>query len=91
MFHKHNRLIFYMSGLILALAVIAAANTQRQNLPTPHEGAGLVVYDAGAYCYAMSSNYNLKMRPPEYLVDDDQLIQIRRGERFEDYMRLFDV
>ena len=23
-------------------------------LPTPHEGAGLIVYDAGAYCYAMS-------------------------------------
>ena len=60
-------------------------------LPTPHEGAGLVVYDAGAYCYAMSSNYNLKMRPPEYLVDDDCLIQIRRSETFEEHMRLFEV
>ena len=60
-------------------------------LPTPHEGAGLVVYDAGAYCYAMSSNYNLKMRPPEYLVDTDRLIQIRRSETFEEHMRLFDV
>ena len=60
-------------------------------LPTPHEGAGLVVYDAGAYCYAMSSNYNLKMRPPEYLVDNDRLIQIRRSETFEEHMRLFEV
>ena len=60
-------------------------------LPTPHEGAGLVVYDAGAYCYAMSSNYNLKMRPPEYLVDNDCLIQIRRSETFEEHLRLFDV
>jgi diaminopimelate decarboxylase len=60
-------------------------------LPTPHEGAGLVVYDAGAYCYAMSSNYNLKMRPPEYLVNGERLIQIRRAETFEDYMRLFEV
>ncbi|MCZ6679088.1 MAG: diaminopimelate decarboxylase [Candidatus Poribacteria bacterium] len=59
-------------------------------LPAPHEGAGLVVYDAGAYCYAMSSNYNLKMRPPEYLVDGDRFIQIRRTETFDDYMRLFD-
>ncbi|MDE0503493.1 MAG: diaminopimelate decarboxylase, partial [Candidatus Poribacteria bacterium] len=42
-----------------------------RSLSTPHEGAGLVVYDAGAYCYAMSSNYNLKMRPPEYLVDGE--------------------
>ncbi len=60
-------------------------------LPTPHEGAGLVVYDAGAYCYAMSSNYNLKMRPPEYLVDNDRLTQIRRSETFEEHMQLFEV
>lgn len=60
-------------------------------LATPHEGAGLVVYDAGAYCYAMSSNYNLKMRPPEYLVDNNRLIQIRRSETFEEHMRLFEV
>jgi diaminopimelate decarboxylase len=59
-------------------------------LTTPHEGAGLIVYDAGAYCYAMSSNYNLKMRPPEYLVDDGRLVCIRRSETFEDYMRLFE-
>ena len=64
---------------------------QDRALPTPHEGAGLVVHDAGAYCYAMSSNYNLKMRPPEYLVDQDRLIQIRRSETFEEHMRLFEV
>ena len=64
---------------------------QDRTLPTPHEGAGLVVHDAGAYCYAMSSNYNLKMRPPEYLVDSDRLIQIRRSETFEEHMRLFEV
>ena len=60
-------------------------------LPTPHEGAGLVVYDAGAYCHAMSSNYNLKMRPPEYLVDGDNFTCIRRVETLDDYMRLFDI
>jgi len=60
-------------------------------LSMPHEDSGLVVYDAGAYCYAMSSNYNLKMRPPEYLVDNDHLIEIRRVETFEDYVRLFDL
>ena len=62
-----------------------------RSLSTPHEGAGLVVYDAGAYCYAMSSNYNLKMRPPEYLVDGENLIEIRRAESLEDYMRLFET
>ena len=62
-----------------------------RSLPTPHEGAGLVVCDAGAYCHAMSSNYNLKMRPPEYLVDGDNFTCIRRVETLEDYLRVFDV
>jgi diaminopimelate decarboxylase len=53
-------------------------------LPTPHEDAGLVVYDAGAYGYAMSSSYNLHLRPAEYLVDGDQVTQIRRAETFDD-------
>ena len=64
---------------------------KERELPTPHEGTGLVVYDAGAYCHAMSSNYNLKMRPPEYLVDGDKLTCIRRVETLEDYLRLFDM
>ena len=60
-------------------------------LPTPHEGAGLAVCDAGAYCHAMSSNYNLKMRPPEYLVDGDRLTCIRRVETLDDYLRVFEA
>ncbi len=64
---------------------------KERELPTPPEGTGLVVCDAGAYCYAMSSNYNLKMRPPEYLVDGDTFTCIRRVETFEDYLRVFDV
>ena len=64
---------------------------KERKLPTPPEGTGLVVCDAGAYCHAMSSNYNLKMRPPEYLVDGDTLTCIRRVETFEDYLRVFDV
>ncbi|HOT92600.1 MAG TPA: diaminopimelate decarboxylase [Anaerolineae bacterium] len=55
-----------------------------RELPTPPEGVGLVVYDAGAYGYAMSSNYNLRARPAEYLVDGDRLLQIRRAETYDD-------
>ena len=62
-----------------------------RSLPPPHEGAGLVVCDAGAYCHAMSSNYNLKMRPPEYLVDGDSFTCIRRAETLEDYLQFFSV
>ncbi len=64
---------------------------KERELPTPPEGTGLVVCDAGAYCHAMSSNYNLKMRPPEYLVDGDTLTCIRRVETLDDYLRVFDV
>ncbi len=53
-------------------------------LPTPHEDAGLIVYDAGAYGYAMSSSYNLQLRPAEYLTDGARVTQIRRAETFED-------
>ncbi|MCP4108918.1 MAG: hypothetical protein GY749_25795 [Desulfobacteraceae bacterium] len=38
-----------------------------RELPTPYEGTGIAVYDAGAYCYVMSSNYNIKMRPRNIL------------------------
>ncbi|MDH3215814.1 MAG: diaminopimelate decarboxylase [Candidatus Krumholzibacteria bacterium] len=62
-----------------------------RQLATPHDGAGLAVHDAGAYGYAMSSNYNGRMRPPEYLVDGDRLTRIRRAEQFDEYVRLFDT
>jgi diaminopimelate decarboxylase len=59
-------------------------------LPTPAPGAGLVVMDAGAYCMAMASTYNLKMRPAEWWVADGELRQIRRAESLEDHLRLFE-
>ena len=62
-------------------------------LPTPSEGAGLVMHDAGAYCMAMASTYNLKMRPPEYWVGEGKgagVKLIRKGETFADYLRCFE-
>ncbi|GMY05744.1 diaminopimelate decarboxylase 2, chloroplastic-like [Fagus crenata] len=61
-----------------------------RELPTPAKGAGLVVHDAGAYCMSMASTYNLKMRPPEYWVEEDGSVsKIRHGETFEDHIRFF--
>ncbi|MEE9270719.1 MAG: diaminopimelate decarboxylase [Candidatus Krumholzibacteria bacterium] len=62
-----------------------------RELATPGEDAGVAIHDAGAYGYAMSSNYNARLRPAEYLVDGDRLTRIRRAERLEDYMRLFEA
>jgi len=42
----------------------------------------LAVMNAGAYGFAMSSNYNARPRPPEVLVDRDQYHIIRKRERF---------
>jgi diaminopimelate decarboxylase len=59
-------------------------------LAVPAEGTGLAVYDTGAYGFTMSSNYNLRGRPAEYVVDGDRLRRVRRAETFEDTMRQFD-
>ncbi|XP_010519848.1 PREDICTED: diaminopimelate decarboxylase 2, chloroplastic [Tarenaya hassleriana] len=62
-----------------------------RELPTPPKGAGLVVHDAGAYCMSMASTYNLKMRPPEYWVEEDgSIAKIRHGETFDDHLRFFE-
>lgn len=53
-------------------------------------GDGLVVHDAGAYCMAMASTYNLKMRPAEYWVADGKLAKIRHQETLDDHIKLFD-
>lgn len=61
-----------------------------RELPTPSKGAGLVVHDAGAYCMSMASTYNLKMRPPEYWVEEDGSVsKIRHDETFDDHLRFF--
>ncbi|KAK9677837.1 hypothetical protein RND81_11G170500 [Saponaria officinalis] len=63
---------------------------KERKLPTPPSGTGLVVHDAGAYCMSMASTYNLKMRPPEYWVEEDgSIAKIRHGETFDDHMRYF--
>lgn len=60
-------------------------------LHTPKPGDGLAVLDAGAYCMAMASTYNLKMRPAEYWVSDvGEVERIRKGETLEDHIRMFE-
>jgi diaminopimelate decarboxylase len=48
----------------------------------------LVVYDAGAYGYAMASNYNSRLRPAEVLVEGDRFAVMTRREQYEDLARL---
>lgn len=60
-----------------------------RKLPTPAELAGLAVMDAGAYCMAMASNYNMRPLPPEVIVDGKAWSIIRRGQTFEDLVALY--
>ncbi len=49
-----------------------------------------VIYNVGAYGYAMSSNYNLSLRPAEVAFDGRNLKLIRRRETLEDIVKLCD-
>jgi diaminopimelate decarboxylase len=57
-------------------------------LPKVGRGDLLAVFTAGAYGFAMSSNYNNRPRVPEVLVDGSSYRIIRRRETFEDLMAL---
>jgi len=55
-----------------------------RNLELPEPGDLYVVRDAGAYGFVMSSNYNLRPRAAEALVENGSARLIRRRETFED-------
>ncbi len=51
------------------------------------EGDYLVFYNAGAYGFEMSSNFNSRLKPAEVLVKDGKAQLIRRRDEFEDLLR----
>ncbi len=58
-----------------------------RELERPEPGDLLVVRDAGAYGFCMSSNYNMRPRAAEVMVESGALRLIRRRETFEDLVR----
>jgi diaminopimelate decarboxylase len=51
------------------------------------EGDNLAFYNAGAYGFEMSSNFNSRYKPAEVLVIDGLAHLIRRRDQFEDLLR----
>jgi len=51
------------------------------------EGDYLVFYNAGAYGFEMSSNFNSRLKPAEVLVKDGKAQLIRKRDEFEDLLR----
>ena len=51
------------------------------------EGDFLVFYNAGAYGFEMSSNFNSRLKPAEVLVKDGEALLISKRDEFEDLLR----
>jgi diaminopimelate decarboxylase len=58
-----------------------------RTLPEVREGDYLVFYNAGAYGFEMSSNFNSRLKPAEVLVKDGEAVLIRKRDEFEDLLR----
>ncbi|RJP26692.1 MAG: diaminopimelate decarboxylase [Actinobacteria bacterium] len=56
-------------------------------LPHTEPGELLAVMSAGAYAFAMSSNYNSRRRAAEVMVDGDRFGVVREREAYEDLVR----
>lgn len=55
--------------------------------PKVSPGEILTVFSAGAYGFAMASNYNTRPRAAEVLVKDDRYYVIKEREKFDDLVR----
>jgi diaminopimelate decarboxylase len=56
-------------------------------LPEPREGDIVLIHDTGAHGHSMGFTYNGRLRPAELLLTaNDDVIEIRRAETFDDYV-----
>jgi diaminopimelate decarboxylase len=58
-----------------------------RRLPMPQVGDFVVLENAGAYGFVMSSNYNSKRRAAEVMIENGQAKLIRERESFDDLIR----
>ena len=58
-----------------------------RNVNEIKEGDYLVFYNAGAYGFEMSSNFNSRLKPAEVLVKDGRASLIRQRDTFEDLLQ----
>ena len=58
-----------------------------REMPDVRAGELLAIRTAGAYGFALASNYNSRPRPCELLIDADEIHVLRRRETYEDLIR----
>lgn len=80
---KRKKRIYTVVGYICETDTLGV----NRQLTEVSDGDILCFKNAGAYCYAMSSNYNSRFRPAEVLVYEGKAYMIRRRENMEDLLR----
>lgn len=60
-------------------------------LETPQTGSLLAMFDVGAYCASMASNYNMRARPAEVLVKGANLKLVRRPDTLESILAPYNI
>jgi diaminopimelate decarboxylase len=79
---------FLIAGNLCESSDVFNENKQElRELPIPKEGNTLAILNAGAYGFAMASNYNLRSRPAEVLVLNKHARVITDRESFEDLIK----
>ena len=58
-----------------------------RNLNEVREGDYLVFYNAGAYGFEMSSNFNSRYKPAEVMIKDGKSFLIRKRDIFDDLLK----
>ncbi len=71
------------------VGMICETDTFASDIPLNqvHEGDILMFYNAGAYGFEMSMNYNARLKPAEVMIKNGKLQLIRKRETFEDLLR----
>ena len=97
LYGAHHKISIYgkeqlESNVIVCGNICENSDIFEKNVFLPHmeENDLLIFSDAGAYGYAMSSNYNGRPKPAEVLVSKNTHPKlIRRRENFEDFLTLY--
>ena len=82
--NRRTKIIADIVGPICESGDFLAKDRQISNVK---QGEYLAVMSAGAYGYAMSSNYNSRPRPAEVLVKDNEYAVIHERETYDDLLR----
>ncbi|MEJ2751006.1 MAG: diaminopimelate decarboxylase, partial [Anaerolineae bacterium] len=81
--HHVSRITFHAADIVGPICETGDFLARERPFPPVQPGDLVAVMQAGAYGFAMSSNYNGRLRPAEVLVNGDQFRIIRQRQKLE--------